>query len=626
MAGNFMADQALHRSGLACLIGCGILLAIFAATAWTAWLKKSATCDEPLHFVSAWIQVHDDDFRCNCEDPPLWKYYLALGTDKSTLVIDRKSALWPAMLNMIPAPAYEFSVHSLYRTAAADELLSAGRARMLVLALSVGGMIGWWAWRLRGPTAAIVAVAVFAFDPNFLAHGPLVKNDVAITLVFLLLMMAIWLMGEQASIPRILAVAILIGVALTVKFSGILAIPILAIALLCRVLIDKPWPMIRWTARGRLQRLAAAGAIFAGSIALAYLLIWACYRFRFGSSAADPLAKFTFRETLTKGAGIQATLAHGQPPSRFVDTATLQKWVDQWHPDPTMRLVLFANRHHLLPQSWLIGFLYTYVTSLARPAYLYGQLSPTGFWYYFPAAMAFKTPLATLIALAGALAFWISRWRKRPRVLDPWRLCAVLIAPLLYAGFAIHSHLNIGLRHILPVYPFLFIFVGVIAADAWRYRPKITGVVLAILLLGLCGETYCAYPDYIPFFNVAAGGSRGGLGLLSDSNIDWGQDLPTIAKWQREHPDHQLYLCDFGCVDPKYYGIHYIDMYGSYTPYPDATAPNGYPPIFAISADALQGTYLNPQQNQTIEPFRHERPVDVLGGCIYLFQTPTGIP
>jgi hypothetical protein len=143
--------------------------------------------------------------------------------------------------------------------------------------------------------------------------------------------------------------------------------------------------------------------------------------------------------------------------------------------------------------------------------------------------------------------------------------------------------------------------------------------------MGLAAETYCAYPDYIPFFNLAAGGSRGGLALLSDSNIDWGQDLPTLAQWQRNHADVQLYLCDFGSADPRYYGLHYIDMYDSYEAHPDEQAPNGFPSVFAISAVALQGTYLKPNENETIEPFRHEQPLEVLGGCIYLFKTPPNV-
>ena len=184
---------------------------------------------------------------------------------------------------------------------------------------------------------------------------------------------------------------------------------------------------------------------------------------------------------------------------------------------------------------------------------------------------------------------------------------------------AMRSHLDLGIRHVLPVYPFLFIFLGVVAADAWKRFGQPAAWIISILILGLALETYGAYPNYIPFFNVAAGGYRGGVRLLGDSNIDWGQDLPDLADWQVHHPDRQLWLCYFGTVDPLYYGIHYINLPGSDAP-PDQFGPNGLPPVFAISATAFGGQHLRPEQRAVYDRFRSAQPLAILGGSIWLYD------
>ena len=208
-----MTDVSSPRKRLA-LAACGLLLIAFAIIAWSAWRQKSAAFDEPFHFTSAWLQTHYGDFRCNSEDPPLWKYYVAAGTSKNDLPMDEQTPLWNRMLDSIPAASVLYSVKVLYQTPGidADKLLRAARVRMVLIGVALGAAIAWWGWRLRGPLAAVVATAAFCLDPNFLAHSPIVKNDVPITLVFLLLMAAVWLLGERATLLRCAAVMLLVGV------------------------------------------------------------------------------------------------------------------------------------------------------------------------------------------------------------------------------------------------------------------------------------------------------------------------------------------------------------------------------------------------------------------------------
>jgi hypothetical protein len=142
------------------------------------------------------------------------------------------------------------------------------------------------------------------------------------------------------------------------------------------------------------------------------------------------------------------------------------------------------------------------------------------------------------------------------------------------------------------------------------------GVALAI-------ETLAAFPNYIAFFNAPSGGSRGGIRLLGDSNLDWGQDLPLLADWQAKHPGVPLYLSYFGAVDPDAYGIDHINIGG--TANNPSSRPTGHfanPGVFAVSATQLQGIYVVPGATQSYAALRKLRPREVLGGTIYLFDYP----
>ena len=126
----------------------------------------------------------------------------------------------------------------------------------------------------------------------------------------------------------------------------------------------------------------------------------------------------------------------------------------------------------------------------------------------------------------------------------------------------------------------------------------------------LLAETLLAWPDYIAYFNFVVGGERGGIKLLSDSNLDWGQDLPTLAQWQKQHPDTPLALAYFGIVDPAFYGIRAVSLPPG-TPDPQIT--NGH--IIALSATNLQGVY-----GEGYISYQSLHPIDILGGTIYLYD------
>ena len=239
------------------------------------------------------------------------------------------------------------------------DVLPNARLRMLLLGVALVAGIAWWSWRLGGPLAGAVAAAAFCLDPNFLAHSPLVKNDVPIALVFLAFMAAVWCVGRRTTFLNCSALALTMGAALTVKFSGILTIPILILALAIGAFLPEPWPWMKRIVATRLRRLAVAAGIAFASCAVAYLCIWACYRFRYGPSS-DPQQTFDLSETWRIAAKHSAFAAFH---AFNLSGEQLQQWNASWQPGVIFRLVLWIGDHRLLPQTWVEGFLFTWGTA-----------------------------------------------------------------------------------------------------------------------------------------------------------------------------------------------------------------------------------------------------------------------
>jgi hypothetical protein len=162
-----------------------------------------------------------------------------------------------------------------------------------------------------------------------------------------------------------------------------------------------------------------------------------------------------------------------------------------------------------------------------------------------------------------------------------------------------------------------------VAVRRWK-RP--VRLLLPGLLLALAVEVLAATPDFLSFFNTAAGGAGNGIRLLGDSNLDWGQDLPLLAAWQKEHPEEPLAVGYFGMVDPRFYGIHASALpglpyvFGSQKP----IAPHT-PVVAAVSASYLQGLFVLPGYESLYTELRRSEPRQVLGNTIYLYDMPNGL-
>ncbi len=618
---------------------CTLLLCTFATLSWTASLGKSPTMDEPYHAMAGWMRLWHSDYRIDSEDPPLWNMIAAAANPPGSLKVDL-AALDPGNVPADTSTGYLLAMKTLFRTPGNNATAFIRRARAVMLGWGVvlGALIATMAWKMARDLGAshsaacagsIFATAIYTFDPNFLAHASLVKNDVASALVLLMLVFTTWRVGQSMSVRNIAALASLAGLALLVKFNGPLLIFIAILLLLIRACLSFSWNVPGAKLNGRIQRLAVA-VVVAALLALAgFVSVWLAYGLRF-APALSANAKMDMPSEL------QTVLLHVWQSDHLDDASDIAEPTNaQLAATPLPPLVwitMWAERWHLLPQSFLAGLLYVFDTEHLRPTYIYGQTTSSNVWWYFPVAIAVKTPLATLALFIWMIVSFLASCIKKRRgageegqasgSFSRWTWMCLVIPVLAYLAAAMIQNLHLGVRHVLPLYPPLFVAAGLSLARLWGSRKKLAILCGLPIILLLATESCWSYPDYLPFFNLAVGGSRGGLQWLSDSNLDWGQDLPLLAAWQRAHPAEKLYLAYFGVADPAFYGIHYTNVACGYwqgPPAQDIKAPG----VLAISATILQGPYCQrPNGGPAWSILWRFRPFQVLGGSIYLFHVP----
>ncbi len=605
-----------QRRRAAGIIACATLLALFAALSLVAVESKSPSYDEPLHALGAWLHLHRGDFRVNPEDPPLWHYWAALPNGPDALNPRTDEERFKIVADDV-FREWAYVVDVLYRTEGNDgeAIVARSRRMMLIVAVALGGVIAWWSWKLGGVIAALTATAAFALDPNFIAHGPLVKNDISLTLIMLLLMIAVWRAGNRLTVWNALAICLLCGAGLNVKFSALLAGPMVMVLLLVRTWMPRPWVVFGRKLRTPRRKIAVAVGVCVAASIISYASIWATYGFRYRPTP-DP-------NLLLNTRNIVEFLATNELKEQHPDRDLTPEDFRGWRPGVFSRAVLFLEHKRLLPQAWLNGLLYTQQSAVLRKTYLLGEFSMTGWWYYFPVTMLVKSPLAGIISAAGALAIGVIALRRERATLfreHGWTIACFAVPVGVYLLASMTSNLNLGIRHVLPIYPFIFVAIGAAAAYGWRIRPNVAKLAGALLVTVLGVETLTAFPDYLAFFNAAAGGSRGGINLLGDSNLDWGQDLKLLAEWQGNHPGVDLSLCYFGMADPAYYGVTYRNMRGGYFLGPPFEPPRADGAV-AVSATHLQGIYLDEDLRRLyVGIWQNLKPIEILGGTIYLYR------
>lgn len=470
------------------------LVAIILAACTLAagsWRVYSNTWDEPEHLAAGISLIDRGRYQYDTEHPPLGRLLLAL----PPYLAGARAFGTP------PPDGTREGVEILYSGGHYWRLLTLARLGTLpFLALL---LVTTWLWARRlfaSPCAALLAVLLLIGVPPVLGHAALASLDVAAaaTITLALYLLQVWMVTARARAAMYFGLAA--GAAVATKFSGVpfIGLPLITLAMVHAAAMRHLPPGAPASGRAVGARARTGGLLLAALAALVPLFLV------YGPRAADP-AGVAFRFNWAVSYLLQGSAA---------DHALGVLLSHLWLPRELRELLngLVAVEAH---------------NNTGHLSFLLGQVRQGGWWYFYLVALAVKTPIPLLAAGAFGLV-WLAHegWRRG----DSWALAplTVVLTILIFAsGF---SRINIGIRHVLVLYPFLALGGTYTALRVWRASAALRAPravllaragLLALAMWQLSG-LWTAYPDYLPYFNEAVAHPEH---VLVDSDLDWGQDL-----------------------------------------------------------------------------------------------------
>ncbi len=446
-------------------------------------------------------------------------------------------------------------------TASPFLLIYLARIPYLFISWLLGALIFRWAGERAGAWAGVFVLTLYVFDPNLLAHSRFVMTDFAPAAVAFFALYAFDRSLRQPANRR--RWLFVSGISLGLALASKFSLMILLLALPIIAFCNDPGSSARVSVRARQLSLR-----FVLLLIVAALTVWGVYAFQIGP--VDP----------------------GGPP------VPAPGFWREWQ-----------SAQYYLNQPW--------------PNYLFGQTSETGWWYYFPIAFALKTPLPVLILFVAALV--------RTVLKRTWRADLIFLLPslLLFISLLFSSN-NLGYRYLLPLLPLIYVYVS----GLWpRTMPNASGrvilsarhfVILSLLVWQIV-STLRIYPYYLTYFSEIAGGPDRGRYILSDSNVDWGQDLVGLKSYVEQNGLDRIKLSYFGIAHPTAYGLQTEALLPVRTAMNDQGAwwlktyyPSDPPPgKYAISVvNLMGGIWIDPSEYAF---FRDRKPDTTIGNSIYVY-------
>lgn len=427
------------------------------------------------------------------------------------------------------------------------------RATSLLFACGLFWVLMRWSGQLFSFPRSLLPPFLCALSPNILAHAPLINTDFALATTFVGAIFAVRSLLYSPSLLTLLFAGFALGLALLSKLSALVLLPIIAL-------------------------LFAWFALYANSA-----------------------QRNTLRSAFTESS----------PGNLYIHLSTLYLMVCA-----LATLVLWIGYGFQITPYWQTVQSQLWDIGTGHWAYLMGEFSTSGWWYYFPFVLLIKTPIPTLL-LAALGSFTLISQRQR-------RLEAgfLLLPPLLLlAGFIVGNSKNIGLRYLLPIYPFLFLLTGYAVLSL---RPKIRTAIVSSLCLWYAVSAVLTHPHHLAYFNESVGGSANGYRYLVDSNLDWGQDLKGLKRYMDEHGIEKIKLSYFGTVDPRLYDLNYEWLPSFMLPNLQPNTPVSLPTdgTIAISATNLVGVYMD-QYGYGKDIFswlRTRKPIAHIGHSILIYE------
>lgn len=584
-----------------------LLLAIHYALAVDSLRRENPTVDEVAHLPAGVTYWEKGTFRLYRHNPPLSKLVAALpvvlARPETGPLYNLKS--WTGD----PPSQADFGFAFAYLNAPRYlELFTAARLVMPLFSVVGGLAIFAWSTRMFGRAGGLLSLALWCLCPNVLAHARLVTGDVAGAAMGVGATYLFWSFLKRPTWPRAIAAGLLLGLAALTKFSLILLYGYWPLLWLARVAIERDfggWPR-------RLGRDLGQGAAIVG---VSLVTICAGYGFE---KVGVPLGAFDFvSKSLTRPltpAEAAGSIKVGQNP--LLNMAWRHR-VNRFRGTPLAGVPMPLPYHFLagfdeqrietegLPARWQDPTAPADKT-IGYPVYLDGVLRQSGWWYYYLACLAYKVPEGTWIVVGLSFVALIASRRVRSGP-DRFDAFAVLAFPaiVLFAMSAL-TDINLGLRYVLPIIPFVYVACGRVAPWAAGMVGRARGITLGVVgvALGMTAlQTGLVHPSYLASFNWASGGPDRGSNRLIDSNLDWGQDLVPLRAWlAKDRPGQPVGLAYFGQINPSLFAVRGEEFAWFLPPVlPGTTEPMGVNParigpaprlrpgVYAVSASLVRG-------------------------------------
>jgi hypothetical protein len=573
-----------------------LLLAVFLL-AFLSTKNDSFTFDETAHIGAGYSYLTQMDYRMNPEHPPLIKDLAALPLLFLNLNFPKDDSTWTQASPAVWWQQFDFANKFLYHSGNdPDKILQATRIPMILVLLLLDLFIFLWAKKLWGKKAGLIALFIASFFPTFLAHGRLVTTDIGAAFGALAATYFWVEFLKNTTKKSVFFAGLAFGIAMIIKFSLILLIPFLGLITIIFAWLKNDG-VNKWKNIFKYIGLA----IVVGIIGVVFV-IWPVYGYHVAKYPQERQIKDT-----------QDLLA----------TTNVPKIAMQ------INVLMDGNKITRPLGQYLLGLLTaTNRTTTGNTTYFMGQISADSWKSYFPIVYFIKNPLPfhilTLIALICAL--WLLFFHQGSKGLNWIRNHFAEFSMIVFLGVywatSLVSNLNIGVRHLMPVFPFTILLVsGGIVHLLKEPFSKIKYAVLAILFLWQAFSVINIYPHFIAYFNEIAGGPDRGYLYVVDSNLDWGQDLKRLKGWMDENSVDKIYLDYFGGGDTNYYlGEKYFLWSGTKKP---EELPRGS--YLAVSVNQLQGGRAIPVKgyDQTSDYYNwlnNYEPIAKIGYSIFIYK------
>jgi hypothetical protein len=579
------------------VVSVAILLLVLAAELGFFARRQSQTIDEADHIFAGYRYWQCGDFGVNPEHPPFAKL-----VDTLPLVFNRpKNPGAPCASYKTGQSADFLHGHDFLYSNDAGQILAETRffAASFTLLLAVFVFVA--ARKMFGGGAALLALVLLVFEPTILAHGAIVTTDLPLTCWAFAAVYAFYRYTEQPTPAQMIICALATGLALAAKHSGILLLPTLAILAMADF-----WTRRRTHApagsgdpRSEWKELLVSRAVaLAVIVALAITILWGFYLFRYsarppGHEMSDSISAY-IQDAIQNG-GVHSVLL-----SRVIPRLT-----------------------SLLPESYLYGMAnVTIATAGGRQTFLLGHLYPTGQWFYFPVAFVIKSTLGFLLLLLLAVGAGPYLWHEKRR-----EVLFLAIPTTVFFGLSLTSRLNIGIRHILPVYPFLIVLAS---GTAWRMAGRKRAWMYVVVALAAlhCVSSLRAFPNYLSYSNEIWGGPQETYRYLSASNVDTGGGHIDERNYLARNRITDCWIASFGTADLDYYDVPCKSFPGAsaFTSNRFAIVPSPVEGTLLISTSQLSGMIWGPPELNPYGPLWHVKPVANLGGHTLIFQGRFDLP